>query len=77
MKKGINLILATIAALSVALPLAADANAKKRDAMSEKEKKTLRQRARDYCTKTYVKGTSELERIEIKSDGKVVCWIRN
>jgi hypothetical protein len=73
------LSLAVAATLSFAfsMPLVGEAAAKKRSEMTEKEKKELRKRAREYCLKAYAKGTSELERVEIKSTGKVVCWIRN
>ena len=48
----------------------------KRSMMSEKQKKDLRVRAREYCNKTYAKGGAFVERIEIQSTGKVICWIR-
>lgn len=48
----------------------------KRSQMSEKQKKDLRVRAREYCNKTYAKGGAFVERIEIQSTGKVICWIR-
>ena len=48
----------------------------KRSTMSEKQKKDLRVRAREYCNKTYAKGGAFVERIEIQSTGKVICWIR-
>ena len=44
--------------------------------MSEKQKKDLRVRAREYCNKTYAKGGAFVERIKIQSTGKVICWIR-
>jgi hypothetical protein len=48
----------------------------KRSMMSEEQKKNLRKRAREYCNKTYAKGGAFIERIEIQSTGKVICWIR-
>lgn len=48
----------------------------KRSSMSDKQKKDLRVRAREYCNKTYAKGGAFIERIEIQSTGKVICWIR-
>lgn len=77
MKKVITLAIASALAVTFTAPLALDASAKKRADMTEKEKKELRKRAREYCLKAYAKGTSELERVEIKSTGKVICWIRN
>jgi hypothetical protein len=48
----------------------------KRSMMSEDQKTNLRKRAREYCNKTYAKGGAFVERIEIQSTGKVICWIR-
>jgi hypothetical protein len=48
----------------------------KRSQMSEAQKKQLRAQARAYCMKNYVKGLKELDRVEIQSTGKVICWIR-
>jgi hypothetical protein len=76
MKKILKFALATTLTVAFATPLAGVAFAKKRDAMSEKEKKALRKNAREYCNKKYAKGGAFVERIEIQSTGKVICWIR-
>jgi hypothetical protein len=66
---GVTLVL-------TAAPTISEAAKDKRSMMSEAQKKQLRARAREYCMKNYVKGLKELDRVEIRSDGKVVCWIR-
>lgn len=76
MKKILKFTLATALTVAFAGPLTGVAIAKKRDAMSENEKKALRKKAREYCNKTYAKGGAFVERVEIQSTGKVVCWIR-
>ena len=63
-------------ALSIIPGLSFAATKDKRSTMSEKQKKDLRVRAREYCNKTYAKGGAFVERIEIQSTGKVICWIR-
>lgn len=47
----------------------------RRDQMTEAQKTALRKRAREWCIKN-IKGLRSLERVEIKSTGKVVCWYR-
>jgi hypothetical protein len=63
-------------ALSIIPEMSLAAKKDKRSMMSEKQKKDLRVRAREYCNKTYAKGGAFVERIEIQSTGKVICWIR-
>lgn len=63
-------------AFSIIPKFAFAAKKDKRSMMSEKQKKDLRVRAREYCNKTYAKGGAFIERIEIQSTGKVICWIR-
>ncbi len=76
MNKILKFALLTTLTVAFVTPLAGVAFAKKRDAMSEKEKKDIRKRAREYCNKTYAKGGAFVERVEIQSTGKVICWIR-
>jgi hypothetical protein len=77
-----NLIIGSICAaftLTVVPAMSEAAKAAKKDKrsqMSEKQKLDLRHRAREYCNKTYAKGGAFVERVEIQSTGKVVCWIR-
>jgi hypothetical protein len=70
----IGSICAAVVLASVAVP--SEAAKDKRSTMSEAQKKQLRARAREYCMKNFVKGLKELDRVEIQSTGKVICWIR-
>lgn len=74
-KLFISSICATVV-LTVIPSMSFAAKKDKRSMMSEKQKKDLRVRAREYCNKTYAKGGAFVERIEIQSTGKVMCWIR-
>jgi hypothetical protein len=78
MKKTLTTAFATALALGLVIsPMESFAAKKsKRDSMSEGQKKDLRKRAREYCQKKYANGTAYLERVEIKSNGQVICWIR-
>jgi hypothetical protein len=78
MSKTIFTVFAAVLALGLATGSDEGFAAKKnkRDSMSEAQKKKLRKNARDYCLKTYAKGTATLERVEIQQSGKVICWIR-
>lgn len=74
-----NLLISSICAavtLTVIPEMSEAAKKDKRSMMSEKQKKDLRVRAREYCNKTYAKGGAFVERIKIQSTGKVICWIR-
>jgi hypothetical protein len=62
------------AASAIGVP--AEAAKDKRSTLSEAQKKKMRADARAYCMKNYVKGLKELDRVEIQSTGKVICWIR-
>jgi hypothetical protein len=49
----------------------------KRDQMSAEQKRALRKKAMEWCLKTYGHdGYTQIERVQIKSDGTVVCYIR-
>jgi lipopolysaccharide export LptBFGC system permease protein LptF len=79
MKSGLKFVALALCLSIAPWGTAEAASAKKstkRDQMSAEQKKALRQRAREYCAKKYAKGKSQIERIEIKSNGSVVCWIR-
>lgn len=75
-KKIVVTTLCAALVLSIMPELSLAAKKDKRSTMSEKQKKDLRVRAREYCNKTYAKGGAFIERIEIQSTGKVICWIR-
>jgi hypothetical protein len=75
-KKIVMTSLCAALALSIIPEMSFAAKKDKRSTMSEKQKKDLRVRAREYCNKTYAKGGAFVERIEIQSTGKVICWIR-
>jgi hypothetical protein len=77
MKLGTILALATGASLLLSGSAFEAEAAKKtrRDQMTEAQKTALRKRAREWCTKN-IKGLRSLERVEIKSTGRVVCWYR-
>ena len=45
--------------------------------MSAEQKRALRKKAMEWCLKTYGHdGYTQIERVQIKSDGTVVCYIR-
>jgi hypothetical protein len=47
-----------------------------RDRMTAEQKKELRRRAREWCTKKYIHGTAYIDRVQIQSDGRVICYYR-
>jgi hypothetical protein len=47
-----------------------------RDRMSDAQKKELRRRAMDWCKKKFRDGANSIERVQIQSNGKVICYIR-
>jgi hypothetical protein len=79
MLKTVTAIIATVVAanfLVADISFAASKKKNVRDSMSAEQKKEVRRKARDWCAKKIRNGNSYVDRIEIKSDGRVICWYR-
>jgi hypothetical protein len=60
----------------VALAASKNSGSNMRDRMSDKQKKELRARAMAWCKKKFRDGSNSVERVQIQSNGKVICYIR-
>ncbi len=60
----------------LALAASKNSNANVRDRMSDAQKKEIRRKAMEWCKKKYRDGSNQVERIQIQSNGKVICYIR-
>jgi hypothetical protein len=79
MLKSLTVALAAVVATSFMVADVSFAASKKknvRDSMSAAQKKELRRKAREWCEKKIRNGSDYIDRIEIKSDGRVICYYR-
>lgn len=76
MRFGAVIVLAIGSAIVLgAAASTADAASKKKN-LTEAQKKQMRDKAREYCTKHYVKGgNARLGRVYIRQDGRVMCEV--
>ncbi len=48
-----------------------------RDSLSAKQKSELRRKGREWCKKKYASdGQNYIDRVEIRRDGSIMCYIR-
>ena len=74
-KLALYAMIGLIGALPAFTALAASKN--KRDSLTPEQKKELRKRGMEWCRNTFRKdGYTHIERVVIREDGRIVCYLR-
>ena len=59
-------------------PPVADAKSVKtvKKALTEAQKADLRKRGREWCMKKHIHSGTSIAKVEVRSDGRVICYVR-
>jgi hypothetical protein len=78
--KSMTALVAAAVTVSLMMPSATfAATAKKKDVratMSAEKKKELRRKAREWCARKFRDGSNYVDRVEIRRDGSIMCYVR-
>lgn len=66
--------------VTMGIPVSADVAPKKggiSSGLSEAEKGKIRKRSMEYCIKAHgARGSNQILRVQVLSDGRAICWMR-
>jgi hypothetical protein len=58
----------------MAVPVADAKSAKK--TLTAAQKTELRKKGREWCEKNHIRGAAFIVRVEVRNDGKVICYLK-